>query len=79
MADRAKTFASVRHLLRRDPAARLFASIAPKARRSLKTWKTVSKPIPERYQHLRAFAFGDSPELADKLLELVIKGVKTAT
>jgi uncharacterized protein YhfF len=39
----------------------------------------VSKPIPERYQHLRAFAFGDSPELADKLLELVIKGVKTAT
>jgi uncharacterized protein YhfF len=36
-------------------------------------------PIPERYQHLRTFAFGDSPGLADELLELVIKGVKTAT
>ena len=39
----------------------------------------MGKPIPERYQHLRTFAFGDSPELADELLELVIKGVKTAT
>lgn len=37
------------------------------------------KPIPERYQHLRAFAFGDNPALADQLLELVIDGVKTAT
>jgi uncharacterized protein YhfF len=25
------------------------------------------------------FAFGDNPELADELLELVVKGVKTAT
>ena len=39
----------------------------------------MSKPIPERYQHLRTFAFGDSPELADELLELVVKGIKTAT
>ena len=39
----------------------------------------MSKPIPERYQHLRTFAFGDSPALADQLVELVIKGVKTAT
>jgi len=39
----------------------------------------MSKPIPQRYQHLRTFAFGDSPELADELLALVIKGVKTAT
>ncbi|MEY9597492.1 uncharacterized protein YhfF [Bradyrhizobium japonicum] len=39
----------------------------------------MSKPVPERYQQLRTFAFGDSPELADELLELVIKGVKTAT
>jgi uncharacterized protein YhfF len=39
----------------------------------------MSQPIPERYQHLRTFAFGDSPALADQLLELVIKGVKTAT
>jgi hypothetical protein len=29
----------------------------------------MSKPIPERYQHLRAFAFGDSPTLADQLLD----------
>jgi uncharacterized protein YhfF len=39
----------------------------------------MNKPIPKRYQHLRTFAFGDSPALADELLELVIKGVKTAT
>lgn len=39
----------------------------------------MSKPIPERYRHLRTFAFGDSPALADELLDLVIKGVKTAT
>ena len=35
--------------------------------------------VPERYKNLRAFAFGDSPALADELLELVLKGVKTAT
>ena len=35
--------------------------------------------IPEKYRTLRSFAFGDSPQLADQLLELVMKGVKTAT
>jgi uncharacterized protein YhfF len=35
--------------------------------------------IPEAYRALRSFAFGDSPDLADELLELVLKGVKTAT
>jgi uncharacterized protein YhfF len=35
--------------------------------------------IPEAYRALRSFAFGDGPELADELLELVLKGVKTAT
>lgn len=39
----------------------------------------MNKPIPKRYQQLRTFAFGDSPDLADELLELVVKGVKTAT
>jgi len=39
----------------------------------------MSEQIPERYRHLRTFAFGDGPALADQLLELVIKGVKTAT
>jgi uncharacterized protein YhfF len=40
----------------------------------------VSDPIiPTAYQGLRSFAFGDSPALADELLELVLKGVKTAT
>jgi len=43
------------------------------------TWKATSKPVPEKYQHLRKFAFGDGPELADELFELVIKGIKTAT
>ena len=35
--------------------------------------------VPEKYRGLRAFAFGDGPELADELLGLVIKGIKTAT
>ena len=35
--------------------------------------------VPEEYQGLRAFAFGDGPQLADELLDLVMKGVKTAT
>jgi uncharacterized protein YhfF len=35
--------------------------------------------IPEKYRSLRSFAFGDGPDLADELLELVLKGVKTAT
>ncbi len=35
--------------------------------------------VPEKYRSLRSFAFGDSPELADELLDLVLKGVKTAT
>jgi uncharacterized protein YhfF len=35
--------------------------------------------IPEAYRGLRSFAFGDGPGLADELLELVLKGVKTAT
>lgn len=39
----------------------------------------MSKPVPEQHRQLRTFAFGDSPALADELLELVVKGVKTAT
>jgi uncharacterized protein YhfF len=35
--------------------------------------------VPGKYRGLRPFAFGDGPELADELLELVIRGVKTAT
>jgi uncharacterized protein YhfF len=35
--------------------------------------------VPEQYRSLRTFAFGDGPELADELLELVMKGIKTAT
>jgi uncharacterized protein YhfF len=35
--------------------------------------------VPEEYRSLRSFAFGDSPALADQLLDLVLKGVKTAT
>lgn len=40
---------------------------------------SMPKPVPARYQHLRSFAFGDGPALADELLDLVMKGVKTAT
>ena len=35
--------------------------------------------VPEKYRGVRSFAFGDGPALADELLELVLKGVKTAT
>jgi uncharacterized protein YhfF len=35
--------------------------------------------IPSKYQGLRSFAFGDGPELADELLDLVMLGIKTAT
>jgi len=35
--------------------------------------------VPAKYQGLRSFAFGDGPELADELLDLVMRGVKTAT
>ena len=38
-----------------------------------------STAVPEKYRGLRSFAFGDGPALADELLELVIKGIKTAT
>ena len=39
----------------------------------------MNKLLPERYRHLRSFAFGDSPALADQLLDLVIRRLKTAT
>jgi uncharacterized protein YhfF len=39
----------------------------------------VNASVPEKYQGLRSFAFGDGPELADELLALVLKGIKTAT
>jgi uncharacterized protein YhfF len=39
----------------------------------------VSEAVPEKYQGLRSFAFGDGPELADELLALVLAGEKTAT
>ena len=35
--------------------------------------------VPAKYQGLRSFAFGDGPALADELLDLVIREVKTAT
>ena len=36
-------------------------------------------PVPGQYRHLRSFAFGDGAALADELLGLVVKGIKTAT
>jgi uncharacterized protein YhfF len=39
----------------------------------------MTRPVPEHYRHLRSFAFGDGPALADELLDLVMKGIKTAT
>ena len=37
------------------------------------------RSVPEAYRGLRSFAFGDSPALADELLDLVLSGMKTAT
>jgi uncharacterized protein YhfF len=39
----------------------------------------MTMPVLERYRHLRSFAFGYGPALADELLDLVMKGIKTAT
>jgi uncharacterized protein YhfF len=36
-------------------------------------------PLPERYRDAVTFSFGDTPELADELLALVIAGRKTAS
>ncbi len=35
--------------------------------------------VPEKYRRPRSFAFGDGLELADELLDLVLRGLKTAT
>jgi uncharacterized protein YhfF len=38
-----------------------------------------NRNLPKAFQDLPAFAFGDNPELANKLASLVMTGVKTAT
>jgi len=35
--------------------------------------------VPEKYRGMRSFAFGDGAALADELLDLVLRGLKTAT
>ncbi len=35
--------------------------------------------LPARHRGLRSFAFGDGPALANDLLDLVLRGIKTAT
>ena len=35
--------------------------------------------VPEKYRGVRSFAFGDGAALADELLDLVLRGLKTAT
>jgi uncharacterized protein YhfF len=42
----------------------------------LKTLSQESGKIPERYQ---AWGFGNTPEMADELGDLVVRGIKTAT
>lgn len=36
-------------------------------------------PVPEAYEHLPQWAFGDSKEMADELCALILAGRKTAT
>ena len=66
-------------LARQTRPGTLLASIAPNRRFLKDPASPTTMPIPELYQHLRRFAFGDNPALADQLLELVITGFKTAT
>jgi len=40
---------------------------------------TSSSTLPDNWKSLPGFAFGDSPEMADELLSLVLVGTKTAT
>lgn len=42
----------------------------------LETRRSESKDLPDRYE---AWGFGNTPEMADQLGELVVRGVKTAT
>lgn len=35
--------------------------------------------IPEKYENVERWAFGDTPQQADELVKLVLDGVKTAT
>lgn len=39
----------------------------------------VNPALPDIYADCPAWAFGDTPEMADELLELVLRGIKTAT
>ena len=66
-------------LARQTRPGTLLASIAPNRRFLKDPASPTTMPIPELYQHLRRFAFGNNPALADQLLELVITGFKTAT
>ena len=36
-------------------------------------------PVPEKYEHLPQWAFGDSKEMANELCALILAGKKTAT
>src|SRR5260370_9699535 len=69
--------AAVRERCALAQSLRLQASRRPDARGRIEFVSELI--IPEAYRALRSFAFGDGPDLADELLELVLKGVKTAT
>ncbi|OMD89929.1 RNA-binding protein [Paenibacillus odorifer] len=42
-------------------------------------WKEYTQLHPQKADKYDAWAFGDSPQMADKLLDLVIRGIKTGT
>ena len=46
---------------------------------SVDTAKTSISLSPHRWQDLETFSFGDGPDLANRLLELVLSGTKCAT
>lgn len=44
-----------------------------------KMWASYQKTNPNGAKEYEAWAFGDSPEMADELANLVLEGIKTAT
>src|SRR5688500_15476684 len=40
---------------------------------------SVNAKIPPKYRHLPCLSFGDTPQMADELVRLVLTGRKTAT
>ncbi|WP_349627810.1 ASCH domain-containing protein [Rhodopseudomonas sp. BR0C11] len=59
----------------------MFCSVfaMPRARRIVDITQIRKHPFEMEWQNLETFSFGDSPDLANRLVELVLSGTKRAT